>query len=62
MQPDPKPGRDERQEQPARTPNADMQADDAGTPDSQPGEAGGTAAESAMKQEHKTDAEGGDRR
>lgn len=61
MPADPKPGA-ESQEQPARTPNADMQADDAGTTESRTDEGGGTAAGSAMKQEHKTDAEAGDRR
>jgi hypothetical protein len=39
-----------------KTPNTDMQAEDAGTPES--GNDGpGTAAESAMKQTSKTDAE-----
>jgi len=61
MQPDPKPVT-EREQQPARTPNADMQAEDAGTADSSDDESGATAAESVMKQEHKTDAEAGERR
>lgn len=49
---------------PQKTPNADMQADDAGTSDS--GAAGqddsGTAATRAMKQTSKTAAESGDAR
>jgi hypothetical protein len=41
-----------------KTPNADMQADDAGTPESG-NSARGTAAQGAMKQTSKTDAERG---
>ena len=47
-----------------KTPNTDMQGDDAGTPESgNTGTSGrGTAAEGAMKQTSKTDSEGGSRR
>jgi hypothetical protein len=44
-----------------KTPNTDMQPEDAGTPES--GNTGrGTAAEDAMKQTSKTDSEGGGKR
>ena len=45
------------------TPNADMQPEDTGTPRSGGEDVGGrgNAAESAMKQEHKTDEEAGSR-
>jgi hypothetical protein len=44
-----------------KTPNTDMQAEDAGTPDS--GNTGrGTAAERAMKQTSKTKSESGNKR
>lgn len=62
MQHDPKPGQERQEQPPARTPNADMQAEDAGTTDSRADEDGGTAAESAMKQERKTDPQAGERR
>ncbi len=45
---------------PSTTPATDMQPEDAGTAAS--GNERGTAAESAMKQEHKTQEEGGSRR
>lgn len=65
MPADTKPGAD-RQQQPARTPNADMQAEDAGTTESRTDDGGGTAAGSVMEQEHKSDdksdAEAGERR
>ncbi len=65
MQPDTQDagGRDDAP-QARRTPNTDMQAEDAGTPDSgKPPEAdGGSAAGSAMKQTSKTDSESGERR
>jgi hypothetical protein len=44
-----------------KTPNTDMQAEDAGTAESG-NVRGGTAAESAMKQTSKTDAERGGKR
>ena len=49
---------------PTQTPNADMQADDAGTPDSgaAPASDSGTAATRAMKQTSKTAAESGEAR
>jgi hypothetical protein len=43
-----------------RTPDADMQAEDAGTTESQPAVTG-TPAESAMKQQSKTEHESGGR-
>jgi hypothetical protein len=46
---------------PSRTPGSDMQSEDAGTPASGTG-GRGTAAESVMKQEHKTANESGSRR
>ena len=44
-----------------KTPNTDMQADDAGTAESG-NHGGGTAAEGAMKQTSKTDTERGSQR
>ena len=51
-------------EKPRKTPNTDMQAEDAGTADSGANEdtGRGTAAESAMKQTSKTDHETGSQR
>ncbi|MDB5945701.1 MAG: hypothetical protein JWQ33_727 [Ramlibacter sp.] len=56
-----RPPTDTRQQ---KIPNADMQADDAGTADSGAAEQGdsGTAATRAMKQTSKTDAESGNPR
>ena len=52
----------ERPRAPQVTPSTDMQPEDAGTPASGAGDSGrGTAAGSAMKQEHKTSAEPGSR-
>lgn len=46
-----------------KTPNTDMQAEDAGTAESGVEDTGGgTAAEAAMKQTSKTDAESGSQR
>lgn len=42
-----------------RTPGTDMQAEDAGTPESGQPEGRGTPAEPAMKQTSKTDSESG---
>jgi hypothetical protein len=57
MQPDtPKNTPQQREQRP--TPDADMQPEDSGTPESQPG-ASGTPAESAMKQQSKTEHESG---
>lgn len=44
-----------------KTPNTDMQADDAGTSDSG-NETGGTAAQKPMKQTSRTDVESGGRK
>jgi hypothetical protein len=54
-------GRDPQDGAAKRTPNTDMQADDAGTADSGQDAGTGTEAESAMKQTSKTDAETGNR-
>lgn len=66
MEPDQKPGAGAGDaQQGGRTPNTDMQAEDAGTADSGNDQAeadSGTAAESATKQTDKTDAESGSRR
>jgi hypothetical protein len=45
-----------------RTPNTDMQAEDAGTPESGNGDDSGSAATRAMKQTSKTAAESGNER
>jgi len=71
MHPDPSSGPRRDNETPPRTPNTDMQPEDAGTPDSgvpEPGRGGaadpgrGTPAEPGMKQTDKTDDESGSRR
>ncbi len=50
-------------EKPSKTPNTDMQAEDAGTAESGAEDTGrGTAAEAAMKQTSKTDTETGSQR
>ncbi len=56
-------GRERRQEGATaqKTPNTDMQAEDTGTADSGADAGRGTAAEGAMKQTSKTDAESGNR-
>lgn len=63
MQPEANRDPDKEPQKPKRTPNTDMQAEDAGTPESGvPADAGrGTAAEGAMKQTSKTDTETGSR-
>jgi hypothetical protein len=64
MHPDtPKGPREGREPAPRqrRTPDADMQPEDAGTPESQPA-AEGTPAESAIRQQGKTEPETGGRR
>ena len=48
-----------REEVPDRTPNTDMQPEDAGTPESGNADAGRNPAEPAMKQTSKTGKEGG---
>jgi hypothetical protein len=56
---DPKQARPSRD---GRTPNADMQAEDAGTPESGNEGTRAAAAGTAVKQEQKTDAEAGEGR
>lgn len=63
MSPDNKDGAGGGEGRAPKTPNTDMQAEDAGTADSGGEDAGrGTAAEGAMKQTSKTDKESGSER
>jgi len=63
MNPDKPTGADDRDDSSKKTPNSDMQAEEQTTEDSAQEDArataGGTPAESAMKQQSKTDAEAG---
>jgi len=59
--PDNRPEQPKEPARPRSTPGTDMQAEDAGTPDSGQPEGRGTPAEPAMKQTSKTESETGSR-